>query len=49
MPTHREFVTNALGGTGLLGLFLKSEKVLTKSSSRIDSIGSTPGNAESVR
>jgi sugar phosphate isomerase/epimerase len=39
MPTRREFVTSALGGVGLLGLFLKSEKVLTKSSRRIDSIG----------
>jgi len=39
MLTRREFVTNTLGGMGLLGLFLKSEKVLTKSSRRIDSIG----------
>ena len=39
MPTRREFVTSALGGVGLLGLFLKSEKVLAKFSRRIDSIG----------
>ena len=39
MLTRREFVTTALGGVGLLGLFLKSEKVLAKSSKRIDSIG----------
>jgi len=39
MSTRREFVTNALGGVGLLGLFLKSEKVLAKFSRRIDSIG----------
>jgi sugar phosphate isomerase/epimerase len=39
MPTRREFVTNALGGMGLLGLFLRSEKVLAKFSKRIDSIG----------
>ncbi len=39
MTTRREFVTSALGGIGLLGLFLKSEKVSAKSSRRIDSIG----------
>jgi sugar phosphate isomerase/epimerase len=39
MATRREFVTSALGGVGLLGLFLKSEQVLAKSSRRIDSIG----------
>ena len=39
MTTRREFVTEALGGIGLLGLVLKSEKVLGKSSRRIDSIG----------
>jgi hypothetical protein len=39
MPTRREFVTSALGGIGLPGLFLNSEKVLAKSSRRIDSIG----------
>lgn len=39
MPTRREFVASALGGVGLLGLFFKSERVLTKSSRRIESIG----------
>jgi sugar phosphate isomerase/epimerase len=39
MTTRREFVTNALGGIGLLALFLQSEKVLARSSRRIDSIG----------
>jgi sugar phosphate isomerase/epimerase len=39
MATRREFVTSALGGIGLLGLFLKSEKMSAKSSRRIDSIG----------
>jgi sugar phosphate isomerase/epimerase len=39
MATRREFVTSALGGIGLLGLFLKSERVSAKSNRRIDSIG----------
>jgi len=39
MATRREFVTSALGGIGLLGLFLKTENVLAESSRRIDGIG----------
>ena len=39
MTSRREFVTKVLGGIGLAGLLLKSEKVTAKSSRRIDSIG----------
>jgi sugar phosphate isomerase/epimerase len=39
MATRREFVTNALGGIGLLGLFLRTENVSAKSSRRIERIG----------
>ena len=39
MTTRREFVTGTLRGIGLLGLLLKSETALAKSSRRIDAIG----------
>lgn len=39
MTTRRKFVTSALGGIGMLGLFLKSESVSAKSNRKIDSIG----------
>lgn len=38
MATRREFVISAVGGIGLLGLFLKPEKLLAQSR-KIDSIG----------
>jgi sugar phosphate isomerase/epimerase len=39
MTTRRDFMTNSLGGIGLLGLLIESRKVLADSSRRIDSIG----------